>query len=168
HEPPSTTDLSASWEEEDGSPGTRLSLTPLFQNLVPDKWTLAPVGYVHYQGQPKLCRRCGEHGHLVEDCSKPFCGKCRNTGHVYEECPNGRQCNLCGETNHLFRNCPKSFANKLKTGKSKFDTPVIDPINETPPDAGTPELTPLDERLAAIGESLLSPPYRRPPPPQSP
>uniref|UniRef100_A0A3B3I0P6 C-type lectin domain-containing protein n=1 Tax=Oryzias latipes TaxID=8090 RepID=A0A3B3I0P6_ORYLA len=37
-----------------------------------------------------------------------------------------------------------------------------------PPRGGTPELTPLDERLAAIiGQSLLNPPHRRPPPPPS-
>lgn len=74
-------------------------------------------GYIHYQGQPKLCRKCGEHGHLVEACTQIFCGKCREIGHTFEACTNGRKCNLCGETNHLFRDCPKSFANKLKAAK---------------------------------------------------
>uniref|UniRef100_A0A8C6MA53 CCHC-type domain-containing protein n=1 Tax=Nothobranchius furzeri TaxID=105023 RepID=A0A8C6MA53_NOTFU len=78
-------------------------------------------GYIHYQGQPKLCRQCGEHGHLVEACEKAFCRKCREVGHTVEECDKGRKCNLCGMENHLFKDCPQSFANKVKAGKGKQD-----------------------------------------------
>ena len=73
-------------------------------------------GYIYYAGQPKLCRKCGEHGHLAEACKNVVCKKCREIGHVFENCPNGKSCNLCGEKNHLYRNCPKSFANIAKKG----------------------------------------------------
>ncbi|TWW52966.1 hypothetical protein D4764_07G0000990 [Takifugu flavidus] len=76
-------------------------------------------GYIHYQGQPKLCRKCGEQGHLAEACPVIVCGKCRAVGHSFEECTTGRKCNLCGATDHLFRDCPLSFANKLKARKKQ-------------------------------------------------
>ena len=97
------------WEDPQGFQGLRHlpSMIVLGENR----------GYIHYQGQPKLCRRCGEHGHLVEACEKLFCGKCREVGHTFEKCKNGRKCNLCGSEDHLFKDCPKSFANKLKNRK---------------------------------------------------
>ncbi|XP_043973340.1 uncharacterized protein LOC122831311 [Gambusia affinis] len=119
-------------------------------------------GYIHYQGQPKLCRKCGEHGHLAETCDKIFCGKCREVGHTFDECTNGRKCNLCGGQDHLFRDCPKSFANKLKIRKE----PVTDMANEQV-DAAGPENSNLlpnpliggeEEEEAGSGEGKEAPP----------
>ena len=88
-------------------------------------------GYIHYQGQPKLCHKCGEQGHLAEACTKVVCGKCREIGHSFEECTNGRKCNLCGDSNHLFRDCPKSFANKVKQNARKVADGGAQTIKDT-------------------------------------
>ena len=80
-------------------------------------------GFVHYAGQPKLCRKCFGSGHLAEACEVLFCGKCRQTGHTYARCPNGRSCNCCGLTTHLFDACPKSWANRFFKAKPVGDLP---------------------------------------------
>ena len=71
-------------------------------------------GYIQYNGQPKLCRKCGSNTHLAEACTAIFCRKCREIGHEFEQCTNGKRCNLCGDNSHLFRDCPKSYANRAK------------------------------------------------------
>lgn len=87
-------------------------------------------GHVHYQDQPKLCRKCGEHGHLAEACKKVVCMKCREVGHRYEECTNGRSCNLCGERSHLIRGCPFSWANKVRAERRERETAAADRTSE--------------------------------------
>lgn len=69
-------------------------------------------GFVHYFRQPKLCRNCGESGHLAMCCEKVFCSNCKENGHLVQNCIARRHCNLCGSCS--FRDCPCSFANRAK------------------------------------------------------
>lgn len=74
----------------------------------------ADRGYVHYFGQPKVCRKCGGVGHLAVVCKRVVCNVCKEEGHMARECEVQRKCNLCGSETHFFMNCPRSFANKAK------------------------------------------------------
>ena len=76
-------------------------------------------GLVHYQGQAKLCRRCGAYGHLAEGCELPYCSRCRQVGHVVADCRTGVRCNLCNKAGHLFRDCPDSYANRTRRDREE-------------------------------------------------
>ena len=114
-------------------------------------------GFVHYQGQPKLCRKCMKHGHLAEACRAVVCGKCREIGHVFAECPNGRACNLCGGLSHLFRDCPQSFANRLKADRAPVEPVeerVVVAVEGQGKEAASPVLSPVLRPLIQVVEEV--------------
>ncbi|MGH0172010.1 UNVERIFIED_CONTAM: hypothetical protein FKN15_062509 [Acipenser sinensis] len=81
---------------------------------LPSNVTLgAARGFVVYNGMPKLCRNCGQLGHLAVSCSVT---KCKNCGgpHVTALCHEEKHCNLCGEEGHVFKNCPDLYTNIVK------------------------------------------------------
>ena len=39
-----------------------------------------------YPGQPKSCRRCGDLGHLIKDCTSVRCFNCEKAEHRAEDC----------------------------------------------------------------------------------
>ncbi|XP_066441517.1 uncharacterized protein [Eleutherodactylus coqui] len=65
-----------------------------------------------YQGQPKLCHRCGDPSHLSAACKTLKCALCGGLGHLAASCAEIR-CNLCGDLGHPFSRCPRSFANAV-------------------------------------------------------
>ena len=70
-------------------------------------------GSVFYQGQPKMCRKCGSLDHLAATCNATYCSKCRTSAHSTRECMSTIRCNLCGSEGHTFSSCPHSYANRV-------------------------------------------------------
>lgn len=99
------------WRNPNGYNG--LAHIPAYIRLGGDR------GFVHYFGQPMLCRNCGKEGHTAMNCEEVVCKKCRKVGHVAEECKEKRVCNLCGAEDHVFANCPCSYANKTRRDREE-------------------------------------------------
>ena len=57
-----------------------------------------------YPGQPKSCRRCGDH--LVKDCRNVRCFNCEQSGHRVEECDKAPMCSFCPSIDHVVCDCP--------------------------------------------------------------
>ncbi|MGH0178838.1 UNVERIFIED_CONTAM: hypothetical protein FKN15_078446 [Acipenser sinensis] len=70
-------------------------------------------GFVIYYGMPKLCRNCGELGHIAVACKTV---KCKNCGgpHISSMCTEEKKCNLCGKEGHVFKACPDLYSNMVK------------------------------------------------------
>ena len=64
------------------------------------------VIFLSYPGQPRTCRRCGEEGHLVQECKKPRCFNCEAPGHVSSECDRDPLCGVCIKADRHEPDCP--------------------------------------------------------------
>lgn len=61
---------------------------------------------IWYPGQPKACRRCGDLGHLIKDCTSVRCFNCEESGHRADECEMPILCSICLSDGHRERHCP--------------------------------------------------------------
>ena len=61
---------------------------------------------VWYPTQPKMCRRCGDPGHMVAQCKSFRCFNCEAPGHRVEECERPPLCAICLDEDHLTDVCP--------------------------------------------------------------
>ena len=61
---------------------------------------------IWYPGQPKACRRCGDLGHLIKDCTSVRCFNCEASGHRASECERPILCSICLSDDHRERHCP--------------------------------------------------------------
>ncbi|KAJ4478028.1 hypothetical protein J3R30DRAFT_3670168 [Lentinula aciculospora] len=66
-----------------------------------------------YQFSKKGCFKCGNLGHIAENCSSEqrLCYNCRQPGHESSACPSPRtasakQCYNCGGVGHIVAECP--------------------------------------------------------------
>uniref|UniRef100_A0A8C4TFR4 CCHC-type domain-containing protein n=1 Tax=Erpetoichthys calabaricus TaxID=27687 RepID=A0A8C4TFR4_ERPCA len=66
-------------------------------------------GIIFYSGQPKMCRKCEQEGHVAADCKQEKCKNCGELGHLTRNCREKIMCHLCGEKTHSFRSCPLSY-----------------------------------------------------------
>ncbi|XP_035256866.1 zinc finger CCHC domain-containing protein 3-like [Anguilla anguilla] len=92
-------------------------------------------GVVFYYGMPKLCRNCGELGHLAAACTVVKCKTCGGE-HETRACRDPKPCNLCGARGHLFRDCPLSYANRARN--TAPPPPSAAPPSAPPPPPPTP------------------------------
>ena len=61
---------------------------------------------VWYPTQPKMCRRCGDPGHMVAQCSSFRCFNCEAPGHRVEDCERLPLCSICLAEDHSTDVCP--------------------------------------------------------------
>lgn len=71
------------------------------------------MGRMAYQFSRKGCFKCGNLGHIAENCTSEqrLCYNCRQPGHESSACPQPRtvaakQCYSCGGVGHIQAECP--------------------------------------------------------------
>ena len=108
---------------------------------------------IWYPTQPKTCRRCGDPGHLVAQCSSTRCFNCERPGHRVEECDRPDLCRICLKDDHDVVDCPFLLysANVIAQPSDSLYSDVVQTISPPAPSpsyAGVASRSP--EQMEAI------------------
>ena len=122
---------------------------------------------IWYPTQPKLCRRCGDPGHVAAKCSSVRCFNCEVSGHRIEDCDRPPLCSICLAEGHAGLDCPfllysaniitqpgeSTYADVVKT----ISEPVASPSYASVASC-SPEQTVAIKAAQAAGASSQQPP----------
>ena len=121
---------------------------------------------IWYPTQPKTCRRCGDPGHLVAQCSSTRCYNCERPGHRVEECDRPKLCGICLKEDHDVSICPFLLysANVIVQPGDSLYSDVVESISEpaaSPTYAGVASRSP--EQVEAIKVAQAAAGSQQPP-----
>ena len=86
--------------------GVRTARMRLNLAIPPTIFVAGELLRIWYPSQPKMCRRCGDTGHVAAKCSSVRCFNCEAPGHRQEDCKSPRLCSICLSQEHNISACP--------------------------------------------------------------
>ena len=114
---------------------------------------------VWYPTQPKVCRRCGDPGHMAAKCSSARCFKCEAAGHRAEECPSAIRCSICLSEDHAAFDCPFFLYSANVVDEPDFSLPDVSSKVPPPvsPASRSPEQAEAIKAAKAAGSRVKQP-----------
>ena len=101
---------------------------------------------VWYPTQLKMCRRCGDSGHIVAKCTSVRCFNCEVPGHCAEECPSVTHCSICLSLDRAVLACPFLL----------YSANVVDQPEDVPEAISPPVPSPSYAKAAGLGSKQPS------------